>query len=280
MTAEQQARHDSEYQSLQALFIALLRSLRDGDTKESLYALCELRTDLTFKHVLDGLGVGYDEAIILLQNANDNNLTQYDKDLRDRLIAAIQNLIDFSVCEEYQLYDEAVKLTDGNEIDFNSEEYNDLLAICEKYNDTYAAIENGDIEYAGKIAALWIRMSAADYVVYWTQNDAKVRPWHMALQGYAAPRDEFPSWMIPPIEYNCRCFLEILEVASVNGKLRQFKGAAKDIEKPQKINDVYSESLAKCGKIFGPSHNYFTIKEGDREMLQGFVTKLKEKYYV
>jgi hypothetical protein len=280
MTAEQQARHDSEYQSLQALFIALLRSLRDGDTKESLYALCELRTDLTFKHVLDGLGVGYDEAIILLQNANDNNLTQYDKDLRDRLIAAIQNLIDFSVCEEYQLYDEAVKLTDGNEIDFNSEEYNDLLAICEKYNDTYAAIENGDIEYAGKIAALWIRMSAADYVVYWTQNDAKVRPWHMALQGYAAPRDEFPSWMIPPIEYNCRCFLEILEVASVNGKLRQFKGAAKDIEKPQKINDVYSESLAKCGRIFGPSHNYFTIKEGDREMLQGFVTKLKEKYYV
>lgn len=280
MTAEQQARHDSEYQSLQALFIALLRSLRDGDTKESLYALCELRTDLTFKYVLDGLGVGYDEAIILLQNANDNNLTQYDKDLRDRLIAAIQNLIDFSVCEEYQLYDEAVKLTDGNEIDFNSEEYNDLLAICEKYNDTYAAIENGDIEYAGKIAALWIRMSAADYVVYWTQNDAKVRPWHMALQGYAAPRDEFPSWMIPPIEYNCRCFLEILEVASVNGKLRQFKGAAKDIEKPQKINDVYSESLAKCGRIFGPSHNYFTIKEGDREMLQGFVTKLKEKYYV
>lgn len=280
MTAEQQARHDSEYQSLQALFIALLRSLRDGDTKESLYALCELRTDLTFKHVLDGLGVGYDEAIILLQNANDNNLTQYDKDLRDRLIAAIQNLIDFSVCEEYQLYDEAVKLTDGNEIDFNSEEYNDLLAICEKYNDTYAAIENGDIEYAGKIAALWIRMSAADYVVYWTQNDAKVRPWHIALQGYAAPRDEFPSWMIPPIEYNCRCFLEILEVASVNGKLRQFKGAAKDIEKPQKINDVYSESLAKCGRIFGPSHNYFTIKEGDREMLQGFVTKLKEKYYV
>ncbi|MBT1285858.1 phage minor head protein [Phocaeicola dorei] len=280
MTTEQQARHDSEYQSLQALFISLLRSLRDGNTEESLYALCELKTDLAFKYVLDGLGVGYDEAIILIQSANDDNLTQHDKDLRDRLIAAIQNLIDFSVCEEYQLYDEAVEMLGDGELDFNSEDYEDLLAICEKYNDTYASIENSDIEYAGKIAAMWIRMSANDYVVYWTQNDAKVRPWHMALQGYAAPRDEFPSWMIPPIEYNCRCFLEILEVASVNGKLRQFKGAAKGIEKPQKINDVYSESLAKCGRIFGPSHNYFTIKEGDREMLQGFVTKLKEKYYV
>lgn len=280
MTAERQARHDSEYQSLLALFIALLRSLREGDTEESLYALCELRTDLAFKHVLDGLGVEYDEAVMLLQNAGDENLTQYDKDLRERLIAAIQNLIDFSVCEEYQLYDETVETLGDSELDFNSEDYENLLAICKKYNDTYAAIENSDIEYAGKMAALWIRISAHDYVVYWTQNDAKVRPWHMALQGYAAPRDEFPSWMIPPIEYNCRCYLEVLEIASINGRLHRLKGAAKNIEKPQELNDVYSESLAKCGRIFGPSHNYFTVKEGDREMLLGFVSKLKEKYHV
>lgn len=280
MTAERQARHDSEYQSLLALFIALLRSLREGDTEESLYALCELRTDLAFKHVLDGLGVEYDEAVMLLQNAGDENLTQYDKDLRERVIAAIQNLIDFSVCEEYQLYDETVETLGDSELDFNSEDYENLLAICKKYNDTYAAIENSDIEYAGKMAALWIRISAHDYVVYWTQNDAKVRPWHMALQGYAAPRDEFPSWMIPPIEYNCRCYLEVLEIASINGRLHRLKGAAKNIEKPQELNDVYSESLAKCGRIFGPSHNYFTVKEGDREMLLGFVSKLKEKYHV
>lgn len=131
MTTEQQARHDSEYQSLQALFIPLLRSLRDGDTEESLYALCELKTDFVFKHVLDGLGVEYDEAIILLQSANDDNLTQHDKELRNRLIAAIQNLIDFSVCEEYQLYDEAVEMLGDSELDFNSEDYEDLLAICE-----------------------------------------------------------------------------------------------------------------------------------------------------
>lgn len=280
MTEEQQARHDSEYQSLQALFIALLRALRDGDKEEALYALCELRTELAFKHVLDGLGVDYDEALILLQSTEDGNLTQHDKDLRDRLIAAIQNLIDFSVCEEYQLYNETVELLTDDEIDFNSDDYEDLLAICEKYNDTYAAIENGDIEYAGKIAAAWIRMSAGDYLVYWTQNDVKVRPWHMALQGYAARKDEFPSWMIPPIEYNCRCFLEVLEVASVNSKLPHVKGFTPNIEKPKQLNDVYSESLAKCGRIFGPSHNYFTVKEKDREMLQGFVSRLKEKYYV
>lgn len=280
MTEEQQAQHDSEYQSLQALFIALLRSLRDGDKEESLYALCELRTELTFKYVLNGLGVDCDEAVILLQSVNDENLTQYDKDLRDRLIAAIRNLIDFSVCEEYQLYDEVVETLNDDDIDFNSEDYEELLDICKKYNDTYAAIENGDIEYAGKIAALWIRMSATDYVVYWTQNDAKVRPWHMALQGYAAHKDEFPSWMIPPIEYNCRCFLEVLEIASVNSKLYHIKDSSTNIEKPKQLNDVYSESLAKCGRIFGPSHNYFAVKEKDKSMLQGFVSRLREKYYV
>ena len=40
----------------------------------------------------------------------------------------------------------------------------DDLELYGKYN-TYASIENSDIEYAGKIAAMWIRMSANDYVV-------------------------------------------------------------------------------------------------------------------
>lgn len=280
MNEEQQAKHDNEYQSLLALFISLLKSLHSDNKEDALYALSELRTELAFKHVLEGLGVDMDEAMRLLKSSSDTNLTQQDKDLRDRIIAAILNLIDFSVCEEYQLFDEVNELVGEDEVDFNSDDYEELLAICEKYNDNYAAIENSDIEYAGKIAALWIKMSANDYVVYWTQNDAKVRPWHMALQGYAAPRDEFPSWMIPPIEYNCRCFLEYLEIASIGGKLHQLKGSAKNIEKPKLLNDVYEDSLAKCGKIFGKSHSYFNVKESDKDMLQGFVTKLREKYYV
>lgn len=280
MTEEQQAQHDSEYQALLALFISLLSALHKDSKEEALFALSELRVELALKHVLKGLGIDMDEAIMLLQNKTDNNLTQHDKDLRDRIKAAMLNLIDFCVCEEYQLYDEINEMVGDIEIDFNSEDYEDLLAICEKYNDTYAAIENADMEYAGMIAAMWIKMSANDYVVYWTQNDAKVRPWHMALQGYAAPRDEFPAWMIPPIEYNCRCFLEILEITSVNSRLDKIKGAAKKMNKPIELSDVYNESLAKCGRIFGPSHNYFIVREKDKEMLQGFVARLKEKYYV
>lgn len=279
MTADQQARHDSEYQSLVALYIALLKSLRTDDRESALYALSELRTEIAFSYVLEGLGVDFDTAKSLLMSGEDNNLTQYDKDLRDRLKAAIQNLIDFSVCEEYQLFDETLETLGDDEIDYNSDEYEELLMICKKYNDTYSVIENADIAYAGTMAARWIRMSASDWVMYWTQNDAKVRPWHMALQGYAAPRDEFPSWMIPPIEYNCRCFLEWLEVPTASASLKKIKGSAKNACKPKQLSDVYSESLAKCGRIFGPSHNYFSVKERDKDMLKGFVSKLRTKYY-
>jgi len=280
MTEEQQAEHDSDYQSLVALFIQLLKSLRNENKDEALYALSELRTEIAFKHVVKGLGIEVDNAIQLLKNSEDENLTQQEKDLIDSLTAAILNLIDFSVCEEYQLYDEVLDMVGDTDIDFNSDEYDELLAVCKKYNDQYSAIENSDIEYAGIVAAMWMKMSATDYAVYWTQNDTKVRPWHMALQGYAAPRDEFPSWMIPPIEYNCRCFLEILEVPRADAKLSQIKGSAKDLVKPKQLNSVYSESLAKCGRIFGSTHSYFSVKEEDTGMLMGFVSRLREKYYV
>lgn len=280
MTEEQQAEHDSDYQSLVALFIQLLKSLRNENKDEALYALSELRTEIAFKHVVKGLGIEVDNAIQLLKNSEDENLTQQEKDLIDRLTAAILNLIDFSVCEEYQLYDEVLDMVGDTDIDFNSDEYDELLAVCKKYNDQYSAIENSDIEYAGIVAAMWMKMSATDYAVYWTQNDTKVRPWHMALQGYAAPRDEFPSWMIPPIEYTCRCFLEILEVPRADAKLSQIKGSAKDLVKPKQLNSVYSESLAKCGRIFGSTHSYFSVKEEDTGMLMGFVSRLREKYYV
>lgn len=280
MTADEKAKHDGEYQSLLALYIALLRSRKDsGNINEALYELSELRTEYAVNHVLEGLDVDYEYAMQLLINAEDNSLTQHDKDMRDRIKAAILNLIDFSVCEEYQLYLEAMEAIGDNDIEYDSDEYEELLLLCEKYNDSYAAVENGDIKYAGAVAAAWLRFSAADYLVYWTQNDFKVRPWHMALQGYAAHPEEFPSWMIPPIEYNCRCFLEQLIIAGDKQDVRSIKGSIKNVKKPSQLSDVYSESLAKCGRIFEPSHNYFNVNEADKEMLEGFVQKLRSKYH-
>lgn len=279
MSEDEKARHDSDYESLLALFVSLLKLIHTDQRQEALYELAERRAEIAIGHAARGLGIDIDEALMLLHSKDDHNLTKHDKDLRDRIEAAILNLIDFSVCEEYQLYDEVTDFVGDSEVDFDSDEYDELLALCRKYNDSYAAVENGDIFYAATVAAKWIRFSMSEYLMYWTQNDAKVRPSHMALQGYAAHVDEFPSWMIPPIEYNCRCFLLPVEMGAALGELKKIKGSVKDLKKPAGIDDVYSESLAKCGRIFGPSHSYFQVKEADKEMLDDFVERLRNKYY-
>lgn len=298
MTDDEKKQHEKEYQALLALFINLLNEIPVGNKEEALYALSELRSDLAIDHVLKGLNLNEEEAIMLLKNEDDDNLTEHDKKMRKIVIAAVNNLIDFAVCEEYQLYQEVEERSDGEEIDVDSEDYEDYEDLCDKYNDTYAAVENQDIQYAGAMAAWWSKLSASDYVVYWTQNDAKVRPWHMELQGYTAHIDEFPSWMIPPIEYNCRCFLDSVELGSPvgrvsldsikdaclkrrrlnNGQTLNVRDALK-AKKPKQLSNVYSESLAKYGRIFGKSHPYFQIQEKDKQMLKGFVKRIKEKWY-
>lgn len=288
MSDEEKAEHKKEYEELLALFILFLKNINSDSHDEALYALMELRADLAISHAFAGFEIDEDEALTLLKNLNDNNLTQQDKDKRDRLIAAVNNLIDFAVCEEYQVAQKAEELYEDNieddedyDIDYNDpEDIDDYYDICALYNDTYAAVENGDIEYAMGIAHKWISIATTEYLTYWTMNDNKVRPWHLELQGYTAKRDDFPAWMIPPIEYNCRCFLITSSGEEVVGKANELKMVkAKMPQKPSQLDDVFSESVAKCGRIFGPSHSYFQVKEADKEFLQTCVDNIKAKYY-
>lgn len=288
MSDEEKAEHKKEYEELLALFILFLKNINSDSHDEALYALMELRADLAISHAFAGFEIDEDEALTLLKNLSDNNLTQQDKDKRDRLIAAVNNLIDFAVCEEYQVAQKAEELYEDNieddedyDIDYNDpEDIDDYYDICALYNDTYAAVENGDIEYAMGIAHKWISIATTEYLTYWTMNDNKVRPWHLELQGYTAKRDDFPAWMIPPIEYNCRCFLITSSGEEVVGKANELKMVkAKIPQKPSQLDDVFSESVAKCGRIFGPSHSYFQVKEADKEFLQTCVDNIKAKYY-
>lgn len=288
MSDEDKAQHDSEYQKLLAIFINFLKNIHSDNRDEILYALMGLRADLAISHAFKGFNIDEEEALMLLKNLDDNNLTQEDKDKRDRIVAAVNNLIEFAVCEEYQVSQKADELyqnhLDKNEdydIDFNNpDDIDDYTAICALYNDTYAAIENADIEYAMSIAYKWIHTAATEYLTYWTMNDNKVRPWHLALQGYTAKRDDFPAWMIPPIEWNCRCFLIAASGEEILGNASELrKVSAKVPQKPLQIDDTFSESVAKCGRIFGKSHSYFKVKQKDKTFLQDCVTNIKSKYY-
>lgn len=280
MTDDEKAKHDSDYQALLALFIALLRNINTDAEEEALYELAELRAKLAIQHAVKGFGIDMETALQLLKAKDDNTLTQLDKDKRDRLLAAVRNLIEFAVCEEYQLWLKAKNKVSSGDVDFNSEEYQELLDECSLYNDQYAAVEDSDIEYSMNIASWWVLLPINEYLTYMTQNDDRVRPWHMALQGFTAKRDDFPAWMIPPIEWACRCYL-LAENGDIfgNADLKNVKAVSKVPQKPAQLDGVFEESVAKCGRIFSPKHPYFSVKESDRGMLNGFVERLKEKWY-
>lgn len=288
MSDEEKAQHNSEYNQLFELFTNFLKNINSDNLEEVEFALMELRAELAISHAFKGFDIDEDEALQLLKNIDDNNLTQQDKDKRDRLVAAVDNLIDFAVCEEYQVLQQAKEVYETNvvhndeyEIDFNNPaDLIDYEVICQLYNSTYAAVENADIEYAMGIAKKWISFGSSEYLTYWTMNDNRVRPWHLALQGYTERRDDFPSWMIPPIEWHCRCFLMNNDDDSVFAKNNEVRKAIAQVpQKPTELDDVFSESVAKCGRIFGKTHTYFQVNSEDKERLKEYVKIIKAKYY-
>ena len=273
----------AEYEELLPLFINLVKSLRDPDNKkQALLDLARLRAQLAISHAFEGFDIEQDEAIRLINQTGD--LSELDEEKKKRLIAAINNLIEFSVCEEYQLMTNIYKTLpdfdfDSDEFDTDNEEAMEPLEeLNKKYNLIYAGVENMDIEYAMMIALAWISSGKEATLTYMTQNDDRVRPWHFALQGFSAKKDDFPSWMIPPIEWGCRCFLVDSNGDSVINQL-DLHVFAKAPKKPKQIDDVFSESVAKCGRIFSKSHSYFKVGDKDKDALKEMVELIKQDYY-
>lgn len=244
------------------------------DRWDLLEEMMSLRAEFAFNHAIKGFGMDFEKALELLRNHNDG-LSKQEKEQRDILVAALDNLVDFAVAEEFQMSESL-----PDEIDLEDEECLEVCdTVCERYNDIYAGIENGDIEYALGVAAGWLTYRDNTVLTYMTQGDERVRPWHLALEGTSYRKSEFPSWLIPPIEHGCRCFL-VEEDASVLGasdKLGQVEGAV-ILQKPDFINPVFEESVCKGGRIFGPAHSYFTIPKKYKKRLKAISKRIKDKW--
>ena len=231
-----------------------------------------LRADFAMKHAIKGFGMDFEKALDLLRSHN-KGLSKLEQEQRDILVAALDNLVDFAVAEEFQMSDHL-----PDELD-NDEAVDECDAIFERYNITYANIENDDIEYAMGVAAGWLSYRENSVLTYMTQGDERVRPWHMALEGISYHKSDFPTWLIPPIEHGCRCFL-VEEDNSVLGnvdKLTEVEGGI-ILQKPDFINPVFEDSVCKGGRIFGPSHSYFSIPKKYKKRLKAISKKLKAKW--
>lgn len=265
----------AEYLAIYTIFKKFLENYGDMEDRwDLLEEMMSLRAEFAFSHALKGLGMDFEKALELLRNHNDD-MTQLEKEQRDILVAALDNLVDFAVAEEFQMSENL-----PSDIDLNNDEaVDDCDAIFERYNITYANIENDDIEYALGVAAGWLTYRDNSVLTYMTQGDERVRPWHLALEGISYCKSDFPSWLIPPIEHGCRCFLveESVDLLDSADKISQVEGAI-EIQKPDFINPVFEESVCKGGRIFGPSHSYFQVPKKHKKRLKAISARIKKKW--
>ncbi len=280
-------KEQEEYLAIVAVFEEFIKRVHNGlEPDEAFEELVALRAEFGIRHAIKGFDMDWEEALELVRSKND--LSEADRNRRDILVAAIDNIVDFAAAEEYQMVSELPDLEDfddeGDEEDGDGDfgEYEDeeeyleaLLAICAKYNKRYARVENLDIEYAMIVAAALSKHSASTVLMYMTMGDERVRPWHLQYEGYTAPKSSFPAWLIPPIEHACRCYLvEDTDAASASKV-----SAVKEPTMPEWFDRTFKESVALGGRIFSDEHPYFQIDKAHIDRLKAISLKIKDKYF-
>lgn len=234
-----------EYVLIRDAFRRLLFSWEHSAERQDLIEeIITLRASFLIDRALTGLRLDLDRALEILRSHNDFT-SERERQQRDLLVAAIDNLIDFAAAEEFTMMRELPEELDEEEI----EEYE---ALCEQYNLTYAEAENGQVAHAAGIAAWWLTVDAQSVITYITQGDERVRAWHLSHEGVSYPKREFPSELIPPIEWGCRCYLTAEGFGAVSNAVQ-----AKELQ--ERVDPVFRESLATGGRIFSAAHRYFSL---------------------
>ena len=244
MEIKDRSREREEFLLILSAFRQMIYSFENSaESMEHFADMILYRASALMERVLEGLKIDFDEALDLLQ-AKNISITASEELERDTIITAFDNLIDFATAAEYAMMQELPK-----ELNLNDMELYD--AICQKYNEQYAIVENEQVLHSGKIAAFWLAQSAETIITYNTQNDERVRAWHQSFDGLSYKKSEFPPELIPPIEWACRCFL------TANG----YGYISNSILRPKiKVNPIFRESLATGGRIFSDAHPYFKHK--------------------
>lgn len=267
---------DAEKQQSHAEYIVMLNAFRrllhiaenEKDLWDGIEFLAELRADALIDRVHRGLNLSADEVKTRLLRT-DAFLTPREKEERDILIAAYDNLVDFAVAQQYAMVADLPDTDDGFLEDADIEEYEQTFY---KFNSLYASQENQDVLHAAGIAYWWIGVESNRVITYMTQRDERVRDTHAILDGVSYPKHSFPHDLIPPIEFGCRCYL----IAEGDYVMALDK---KGITRKPDVNPVFAESLATKGRIFSDHHSYFKIPHKHKQRVAGISRNIKAKYY-
>lgn len=245
---------------------------REDDIWYVISVLSEVRFKYLMRIVSDELFISYEYAIKILQENIKKNRDEVNDNKALVLISAMENLLAFSVCEQYQMMSDM-----PDDIYLDEFEETEAEKTFYKYNGVFASVENNVVEQAAIMAYVWNQFDSAEMLTYVTQRDERVRHSHQLLDGYTAPKDSFPSELIPPIDYNCRCFLASTGDSSVGFTASPTYYRERDSLR-EGVSPVFAESLATYGAIFAASHNYFKVRSEHSDMITDIMESVSDKF--
>lgn len=254
---------EEQYLLLLEMFQELIDSVNNHTIDlEDLYDIIDKRAYFLYGFCANRFNLDIDEAIRIVKEKNERLLNPFERERRNCLVSALDNLIDFAIAAETQMF-----------MDFENEEDEDTEHTFELYNKTYAKVENNDVDFASLIASRFISFPEHSTLMFTTQGDERVRDSHRALEGLSFPKSQFPEWLIPPIDWRCRCYLV---ESFTKANYQDFDDLDSKINNA--VNPIFQESLAMGGRIFSSSHPYFTIDSSLKKDVLDISKSIKSKY--
>ena len=234
------------------------------------YDLMQGRALDVLNFAFSGYGLNLEYVINRIKEQNISQLNADEIAERMMILNVIDNLVNFSVCEEYQTLNQ-IRYEAQNYVEYGDdfeEEAEDIFAM---FNYRFATTENSDVYYSMAIASAWNDFDSMTSLTYTTQGDERVRDSHRALEGLTYLKRDFPEALIPPIDFRCRCYL--VESSDALASRRNPDDAYDRINSA--VNPIFATTAAKSGRIFGLDHPYFQVQSKHYDELKNVVAMIK-----
>lgn len=233
------------------------------------YDLMQGRALDVLNFAFSGYGLNLEYVVSRIKEQNISTLSPDEIAERMMMLNVIDNLINFSVCEEYHVLKE---MREASQLYDDYDEFEDEAEfLFSNFNSRFAETENSDVYYSMAMASAWNDYDLLTSLTFTTQGDERVRDSHRALEGLTYLKRDFPEALIPPIDFRCRCYLT--ESSDAIGSSRNPLDAEEKMAAA--INPIFSQSAVKSGRIFGLDHPYFQVQAKHYDSLKSVVSMIK-----
>lgn len=234
------------------------------------YELMQGRALDVLNFAFSGYGLNIEYVINRIKEQNISQLNADEIAERIMILNVIDNLVNFSVCEEYHALNQIRFLSKAYD-EYGDDFEEEAEDIFEMFNYRFSTTENSDIYYSMAIASAWNDFDSMTSLTYTTQGDERVRDSHRALEGLTYLKRDFPEALIPPIDFRCRCYL--VESSDSLAVRRNPDDAYDRINNA--VNPIFSTTAAKSGRIFGVDHPYFQVQSKHYDELKNVASIIK-----